>query len=256
MARKKDKNPYLFSENEKSILSVIHSHHTPLDIHIATKIPRPTVYTTLEKLEVRNLIQSQKIGSKRKWILNPDVDINILIKEKTITDKNTGVHVYTSQQDILNLLNKLNEPSETRLQILSGENILKEYDSLVGTEKMIEFNEKIKRSNLIVEMICTKAVLDNQMMQFGDEWAKSYIGRSTEVHILDKKYLNHNRQIFIYNNNVYFFMLDRPAILEISDENLVNALISIFDFIKDYSANFDMNGYMKERLSLNKKSFN
>ena len=44
-------------------------------------------------------------------------------------------------------------------------------------------------------------------------------------------------------------MLDRPAILEVSDVNLVKAFISIFDFIKDYSPNFDMNSYMRERLN-------
>ena len=129
---------------------------------------------------------------------------------------------------------------------------MSDYDTAVGKDKIIEFNEKIKTSNIIVEAICTKFVFDTQMAHFGEDWTESYMGRSTEVHTIDKKYLNHNRQIFIYNNKVYFFMLDRPAILEVSDVNLVKAFMSIFEFIKDYSPNFDMNSYMRERLE-NKK---
>ena len=129
---------------------------------------------------------------------------------------------------------------------------MKDYDTAVGKDKIIEFNEKIKASNIIVEAICTKFVFDTQMAHFGEDWTESYMGRSTEVHTIDKKYLNHNRQIFIYNNRVYFFMLDRPAILEVSDTNLVKAFMSLFEFIKDYSPNFDMNSYMRERLEKNK----
>jgi len=271
MSRKQNKNPYLFSQNERHILSAIEKHSTPLALSAATKIPRPTVYITLEKLEVRNLIHSIKVGKKRKWIVNTGTDIYSLISEidgKTVnsissvnsTDSENsnfksptpGVQIYTEKKDIFRVLDRISAPSRTRLQILSGDHIMSDYDTAVGKDKIIEFNEKIKTSNIIVEAICTKFVFDTQMAHFGEDWTESYMGRSTEVHTIDKKYLNHNRQIFIYNNKVYFFMLDRPAILEVSDVNLVKAFMSIFEFIKDYSPNFDMNSYMRERLE-NKK---
>lgn len=257
MSRKANKNPYLFSSNEKLLLVNLEKYNTPLELSTVTKIPRPTVYITLEKLEIRNLVHSTKIGKKRKWFLNTGVEVDDLTginKGKVINSKSNhnspapGVQIYTDKKDILRVLNRISTPSKTRLQILSGDNILNDYDTSVGKDKVIEFNEKIKASKIIVEMICSKLVFDTQIKHFGEDWTESYIGRSTEVHTIDKKYLDHNRQIFIYNNKVYFFMLDRPAILEVSDTNLVKAFISIFEFIKDYSPNFDMNSYMRERI--------
>ncbi len=258
MSRKVNKNPYLFSPNEKLLLAHLKKHSTPLELSAVTKIPRPTVYITLEKLEIRNLIHSTRIEKKRKWFLNTGIEVDDLTGEnagKVINSKShenspaPGVQIYTDKKDIFKVLDRISTPSKTRLQILSGDNILNDYDTAVGKDKVIEFNEKIKASKIIVEAICTKFVFDTQMTHFGEDWTESYIGRSTEVHTIDKKYLNHNRQIFIYNNKVYFFMLDRPAILEVSDVNLVKAFVSIFEFIKDYSPNFDMNSYMRERLN-------
>lgn len=261
MSRKVTKNPYLFSPNERLILGAIQKYSTPLELSVATKIPRPTVYITLEKLEIRNLIHTLRVGKKRKWFLNTGIEVDDLMGTKgeklTTSTNNTnsstpGVQIYTEKKDIFKVLDRISSPSRTRLQILSGDNILKDYDTAVGKDKIIEFNEKIKASNIIVEAICTKFVFDTQMAHFGEDWTESYMGRSTEVHTIDKKYLDHNRQIFIYNNRVYFFMLDRPAILEVSDVNLVKAFMSLFEFIKDYSPNFDMNGYMRERIQTKK----
>jgi hypothetical protein len=261
MSRKVTKNPYLFSANERLLLANIQKHNTPLELSAVTKIPRPTVYITLEKLEIRNLVHSTKILKKRKWFLNANIELNDLIGKDggtTIhpvsnpTSPTPGVQIYTDKKDIFKVLDRISAPSKTRLQILSGDNILNDYDTAVGKNKIIEFNEKIKASNIIVEAICTRFVFDTQMVHFGEDWTESYMGRSTEVHTINKKYLNHNRQIFIYNNRVYFFMLDRPAILEVSDSNLVKAFMSIFEFIKDYSPNFDMNSYMKEKMDKNK----
>ena len=251
MSRKQNKNPYLFSQNERLILGAIEKYSTPLALSAVTKIPRPTVYITLEKLEVRNLVHNIKVGKKRKWFLNTGTDVESYTHPKE-NSPTPGVQIYTDKKDIFRVLDRISTPSRTRLQILSGDNILNDYDTAVGKDKIIQFNEKIKASNIIVEAICTKFVFDTQMAHFGKDWSESYIGRSTEVHTIDKKYLNHNRQIFIYNNKVYFFMLDRPAILEVSDVNLVKAFISIFEFIKDYSPNFDMNSYMRERLETKK----
>ena len=249
MSRKTNKNPYLFSDNERVVLENIQKHNTPLELSTVTKIPRPTVYITLEKLETRNLIHSVKVGKKRKWLLIDGINTHDLFTNQKITKvDNLGVKIYTEKNDIIDVLDRLNKPSKDRLHILSGEDILDDYDSVVGKEKIIEFNENIKTSKIIVDMICTRFTLDQQMSHFGDDWAESYIGRSTEVHVIDKKYLNHNRQIFIYNGRVYFFMLDKPAIVEISDKNLVRAILNIFEFFKDNTPSFDMNGYLKNKL--------
>ncbi|MEI6553905.1 MAG: hypothetical protein WCO09_05030, partial [bacterium] len=174
MSRKLTKNPYLFSQNERLILDNIEKYNTPLELSAVTKIPRPTVYITLEKLEVRNLIHSIKVGKKRKWILNTGTDVFGLIGKidgNTVNFTNTGgkshatsfvspptnynsptpgVQIYTEKKDIFRVLDRISTPSRTRLQILSGDNILKDYDTAVGKDKIIEFNEKIKASNIIV----------------------------------------------------------------------------------------------------------
>lgn len=111
MSRKQTKNPYLFSPNERLILEAIQKHNTPLALSTTTKIPRPTVYTTLEKLEVRNLVHNIKVGKKRKWFLNTGTNVDELINKnigKTINSTNNkkdlptpGVQIYTEKKRYL-----------------------------------------------------------------------------------------------------------------------------------------------------------
>ena len=252
MSRKQNKNPYLFSSNERLILEAIQKHNTPLALSILTKIPRPTVYTTLEKLEVRNMVYNVKMGKKRKWFLSENVDTNKIFSNEITQSTKIGIKTYTTQKEIIDLVDSLTNPSKNRLQILNGENIINDWESIIGTNNIIKFNNKIKSSNIITELICTNTTFDKHISQFGDDWSKSYTDRPTEVHVLDKKYLDHNGQIFIYNKKVYFFMLDKPAIIEISEPSLAKVFILLFDFIKDNSRNFDMNSYVKEKTNKNK----
>ncbi|MEI7480286.1 MAG: helix-turn-helix domain-containing protein [bacterium] len=85
-------NLLLLNSNERVILPLLDKYATPLELARHTKIPRPTIYLTLEKLKARGLIKRKKENNKLFWTKVSDKELQYSIQnlQKTLIQEETG----------------------------------------------------------------------------------------------------------------------------------------------------------------------
>jgi len=252
--------------NERVILSLIDKHTTPLELARNSKIPRPTIYLTLEKLKARGLIKRKKEHHKIFWIKVPDKELQYNLQElqknliseetgeeKILLEEKTQIIIHRGKDSIIRAFeNILTQSTKERLIIIQGDDSGKAWDKNFGLENINRFNNIIKEQGIITELITSKKCFTDQVTQFGLDWAKTYEGRSTRVQNIYSKYLSYSSQVFIFKNQVFLISMIDKVFIEINNEQISKLLVSFSRFIQDHSEIFDVNMLLREQL--NKKN--
>ncbi|MES2470775.1 MAG: helix-turn-helix domain-containing protein [Patescibacteria group bacterium] len=255
----------LLTPNEIEVLHYLQGQKasTPVTLAQASGIPRPTVYITLDKLQKRGLVESRKVGRKKTWIkistekLLKDIE---RLKSTLIADdadyrhinltENTDLAIYQGEKTIIKLFYKLIEKhGKSRLMGIQGDYAGDAWKDTFSVEAINAVNAKIKKVGLITEIITSKDWFERQIKTFGRSWAENFGGRAALVHFIDKKYLDYESQIFIFENQLYLVSMKEKLFIEIKNQQIAKLIISLLKFVEDHSPSVDINKQLESLLS-------
>lgn len=230
-------NPYLFSTNERSILRSLRINNTPLKISKSTGIPRPTVYFTLERLELRGLVKRIQNKKKINWILT-----NKNVEE--VSDQPTEykkIKIYDTPELIVDFLHKFITKNTQRFKFFNGDHNVPYWNKYIDTPEIVKLNNSIRDNNLVSEVISSDLFLKENERILGKEWTESFVDKPTEYHLLNQKYTNFNSQILLRGEKIFLINMSKPIVIEIDDSEIHKCISSMFEFIKDHTKKLNLN---------------
>ncbi len=256
------------SSNETKILgSIYDSKETPLQIANTTKISRPTIYDTLEKLHHRGLIRSTIRNGKKYWVpaKNIELDKRLFEVKKTLFSFDEGVEEVRTQSDSTVIVHRGGEAVRTlirsifkdnknvRLYGIQGDLVNIGWTKVFGVEGTNELNRWVKQNQIIVEAIVPYGLYDRLTLENGIGWAKDFAGRMAVNHEIDEEYFEHGGQIWVLKDSLYLLAMHEEIVIEVRNSEIQNLVLEMFRFIQHNSRKFDVNQRLRDLIEKSKE---
>ena len=74
---------------------------------------------------------------------------------------------------------------------------------------------------------------------------QAFEGRTTSVHEIESKYMNHASEVWLFKKSVYLIVPYEQLIIEIRNSDMVIIFKSFFEIIKDTHRAVDINGLIR-----------
>ena len=75
----------------------------------------------------------------------------------------------------------------------------------------------------------------------GEEWGRDLEGRTSSAVYLDKKYFEHNGQIFAFKDVMYLMALNDKMVIEIRHSDIQKMILAMCTFMKERGEKVDIN---------------
>ena len=271
-------NAICYSFDNQNIKSKSEIKHTPLSISASTKIARPTVYITLESLKSRGLISRYTVDGRRYWRVNSNSEIvellqnskKFLLNSLDGTDSYAGsksskssksddalesiVKVYRGKEEIENLINHLfmNHKHE-RWQAIQGNKVSSGWYQIFGLDGINHVNELIKENQMITEGIIPHRWYKEEFDKYGVSWAEGFMGRMAATSEIDKKYFDHEGQVFLFEDSTYLLALNEELVIEIKNSQIKIVLKEMMHYITDNADKVDVNAELRRLIGREEK---
>ena len=251
------------SKKEKEVLRTLQEgYRTPLDISRNSRVSRTAVYAILKNLKKRGLLVKKVHKGKTSWEIQSTQSISKKIsalknyltsmggEEISIDQSDKSVIVYHGQEVVKKLISKIIlSHKKERLLGLQGTMADIAWNSFFTKKETNTFNSKIKSNKIITEGIVPEGSFEEQYEQYGDDWARNFEGRSTRVNVIDKKYFNHDGQIWLFRKSIFLVSLSEEMVVEIKSPSLIKMMRSFFGFMQDNSKLIDPNATLRKLMN-------
>ena len=251
------------------------------DLSTHTAIPRTSLYYALPHLVDRGFIESFKRNRKTLWRNAFDSQIEGLFKnqqmdqgnENGIDDtsqrnKNTGgdnfikrisnsskISFYHGKNQTINALMDISTiPQHSRFYGIQPEASVVGAINKGGIDKIIEFNNKVKDSKLIVEGIIHERGTDSMIQSLSPKDEKrllaSFSSRSADTAKLPEGFLNNTKaEIYLYDNKkVAIINWYEDFAVTIENKDVFDLLIEMFKSTKYMLKKYDQNEKIAKKL--------
>jgi len=249
----------LTAKEIKVMSTIIAGPNTPLLISRKTKVSRPAVYDILKKLKKRELINTNILNGKKYWRLANKEDIDqalyeakkLLLSISEGTEEAKGlsdgtVIVHRGSEAVSNIILSLaKDHKDERLIAFQGNFVQQGWDTVVGKDKINEFNYAIGKNGIITEAVLPPRWFENHISNLSDKeglkWAKGFLDRAFAAYQIENEYLNHAGQIFIFKNSLYLMSMNEALVIEIRNSELQKMIKQIFSFVEDHAERIHVN---------------
>lgn len=250
------------------LLALIDGINTPLLLSHTTRVSRPAVYAILQNLKKRGLVNSRITNSKKHWQLESEQ----VIEEALYETKRALLKIPKGREELHGLSDStvvvhrgLEAVREAMLKLFADKENERFFWGFQGDTSTIGWNKTftvaetnrinryIKNHRIITEAILPEGWFEDQTRKLGVEWAKDFEGRTTRVNVLDPKYFKHGGQCWIFKDSLYLFALNEELIIEIRNSEIQKMVLSIFEFMQDYSPVIDANELLRKLIATGEK---
>jgi len=251
------------------------------DLAVQTEIPRTSLYYALPHLVERGFIESYKRSKKVLWRNVYDLKIGGLFKnqqvEQNTEDEDVGFHADGKDATSGNFIKRIS--NSAKVTLYSGNNqvtnalldiaTLPQHSRFYGIQpeasivgainngdvnKIIEFNNKVKASKLIVEGIIHEKGTDTMVQLLSPNDKKrllaSFSGRSADTAKLPEGFLNQTKaEIYLYDNKkVVIVNWYESFAVTIENKDVFDLLIEMFKSTKYMLNKYDQNEKIAKKL--------
>jgi DNA-binding Lrp family transcriptional regulator len=209
-------------KNDLKILDVLKSENlTILQISIKTKIPRTSLYYTLNTLKNRGFIKKIKIDKKTYWRKKTDRNIKAslskIINKITSEDNNNFSKQISNNTNIIFLegaknleeifWDVLKIPDKKRMFGFQPNASILQVVKKMPVKNIIKFNNEFKRKKLISEGIVHESSVEEIKKILKPEESKAFFesfgGRSADTSKLPDKYMDDVKsEIYLYDGKI------------------------------------------------------
>ncbi len=234
------------------------------DIAETTKIPRMTVYLTLNSLKKRGLVDFHRKGKRRFWSAIDDKEL--VHKVTDIISSITGtseVRVNVNDSGFAILYGKeapftpwealKDLPPYTRIYLIQPTAAIKYPFERMGWRKdVVSLQENILQKPIIIDGVLPEDYYPFFVNHFaGDKKLQrsileSFVGRVTDMTFVSKEYFkNTESELIILPNVAYLTDWKNEISIEIRNPIMLNFLKELYELAKGYGKKVDQNTYIK-----------
>lgn len=244
------------SPNEKKIFTLLQKEKsTPLILSKVSRIPRPTVYITLDSLKGRGLVEKRKDQGKSYFrvadfhVLEASLQdakkllLGVPDGRQELSHNNTPlVFLHRGRVAIEALLRHIFENHKNqKMYGLQGNRSTDAWEGLIDVATINNLNHSIKKNHIIVYAFLETGWVLSSAKKFGMEWVKSFEGRTTSVHDVPEKYMNYSTEIWLFKDSLYMLAPKEEVVIELRNSELVLMMKTLFSFIEDHTKQIDVN---------------
>lgn len=252
------------SKKELKVLTALQEGaDTPVKLTKATDVSRTAIYAILQNLKKRGIVVSHIKNGKKTFILADEREIEEVLyaakrtllkipegREEIMGLSDSTVIVHRGKDAVLEALLSITKHKHERLYGLQGNTVQQGWDSIVGPEKINEFNHDLRKNDVITEAILPYEWFEDHIQDLGHKeglkWAKGFIGRAYATYLIDKKYFEHAGQIFMFKDSLYMMAMNEALVVEIRNSELQKMIKQMFSFIEEYAEKVDVNTRLRE----------
>ena len=118
----------------------------------------------------------------------------------------------------------------------------------MGVESFNEYNKEIKKNHFVMYAITEEGWTHAAAQMYGKEWIQGFEGRTTSVHEIASRYMNHATEVWLFKNAVYLLAPREEIVVEVQNSELVTMMKSLFSFVEDNSTKVDVNHLLRSFL--------
>lgn len=201
------------SKKELKVLTAVQAgSNTPVKLSKVTDVSRTAIYAILQNLKKRGIISSHVQNGKKSFVLADERQVEETLyaakrallkipegREEVHGLSDSTVIVHRGKEAVLKALLSITKHKHERLYGLQGNTVQQGWDSIVGPEKINEFNHDLRKNDVITEAILPYEWFEDHIADLGPKeglkWAKGFMGRAYSTYLIDKKYFEHAGQI-------------------------------------------------------------
>lgn len=222
-----NKAPYLFSDNERTLLEALTREGVrPQDIIRQTRIPNASAYLAFKKLQNRGFAIKHKEGHRVFWRCT-DSFLN------TKTQKNSDVAVYTSKVSIKEkIYSMFNLEKGERVFILEGKQIDSGWFDLFSKKETMELNKLLLNRKIVSETFLPESFFSEAVKYLGEDWKSSFQTRPLVTNFVDDGTINSNAILILTRKSVLFIYAKKPIAIEIKNKEIILLLRGFIEVIR------------------------
>lgn len=250
----------LSRKEEKVLLAIIEGCRTPLSISNKTKVTRPAVYDILLKLKKRGLVQSKTKEGKKSWHIVDQRELasslyetkKVLLglsdgREEVVGVDDSLIVLHKGKEAVNKILHEIFQSSHhERFLSLTGISPISDWMTVMDVDGIGIINRTIKKNSLITELVAPEKWVEEHFKAMGKEWAADYEGRTASTVYIEKKYFDHEAQLFGFKDALYLLALGDQLIIEIRHSAIQKMILSMYAFMKDHGEKVDANRLLRE----------
>jgi len=258
------------SAKEKRVFSALGAGaNTPLQLSRQTGISRPTIYTVLENLHNRGLIESRITNRHKHWQLKNwrEIDKAVYELKRSLLQIPEGSEEIYGRADSVVIVHRGKEAIKKVILNLfvdgkqkrffwgfQGDISTSEWHKVFTVAETNRINRDIKRNRVITEAVLPEGWLEEQTRTLGTAWARDFEGRTAHVNVIEPKYFKHGGQCWIFDDSLYLFSLSEELVIEIRNSEIEKMILATFGFMQDNSRVIDANEVLRKLIAENKES--
>jgi hypothetical protein len=239
------------TKNEVDVLSCcIVVAQSAGSISLSTGISRSLVYSILERLTRRGVVQKKTLHRTKVWgiVSEGDLDTQIaslkvaLIRSRQKSERpHPDVTVYIGKKEIKKYLESLfSFSTEGKLSILQSSNPSDGWLSLFGVSGINELNKKLRENKILFDSLMPADYFENLSPVLGKDWLHSYIERANLAYFLPESFTSSKAEFIIFLDRVVVLSLSDLLCTEFRNIEVRNMYIQIFSALKSQSKKADL----------------
>ncbi len=254
------------SKNEQRVFNLLRT--TPAGVSVATitrstKIPRMTVYLTLETLEKRQLISPIKKGKRTLWVIQSAHDISHRLTTAIqalgtetalqVGVNNSGFTILYGIKGIMKSWESLQslKPYTRVLGIQPTHSLQYSLGKLKWESTLRKLQENIRDKPVIIDGVLPEGYYEYIAQHFAydpklqKKMLHSFLGRATDMTFISKKYFQDNAsELFILPDVAYLTDWKSEVSIEIRNPIMRDFLIELYGLAKGYGKHVDQNAHI------------
>ncbi len=226
------------NESEVYLYILQNGLSTPPQIAKGTGILRTNCYNILQTLKEKDVVEEQKKGSRRVYIVRDPESLKLSLERKIeavdrILPNLRSLYITQKNKPIIRFYDGFEEVKKIYTTLTKAESVY----SLGSTEKLraldpkffAQFVEKLEKNKVIF-----KDILTASSKQYSVKTIKEIRNNLHQIKFIPEKYTDTSTDILIWENNIALISLDEPIFgTVITNKNLAHTFKVILSIIWD-----------------------
>lgn len=214
-----------------------------------------SVYSIIERLEAREMITSDRRGSRRYWR-------STLSENVTAKINNPGVVVYEGAKSLSGLYRRIVEESKgDRFYFIEPNRSIRDGKRKINYADLLAINHAVRRKKIVAEGILEENWLEYNtalLKKHGQDvrqFLKAFADRMYSAYLIPANILDFGAELFIFKGVALIINWRDEVAIEIRNKEMVLFLKQLIDLLKTLGRKTDINKEIKSMLAKEGKRF-
>jgi predicted transcriptional regulator len=257
------------SNNEVKILKVLEVNN-PLTVALLsknTKIPRMTIYLTLNSLKNRGILNYNRLGKRKYWKINEKEKISKILWDAlqkfnssenitTVKTNDSGFSVIKNMESLWSIWQEaVAGNKDSRIYGIQPTESLKEIlNKSDWQNKIAPINEAITNNKLIIEGLTREDYIPTYLKYFENDKSKQrkiledLQNRMSDMVNVSNDHFKYPVDFMMFKDKAFLINWKNEVAIEIKNTDMLNFLKELFDLARGYGKKVDQGNYIRELL--------